>query len=332
MAFCDQCGAALPPSRSSCATCGAELGYSDTPPRSAAIAAIAAIDRETKVRYVAIGIAVLCGVVILATGVQLGRGVPGAAENNFLLALLLLIPPLLGAAVVATRFDTATTWLDRADGWIAAKRGTGSDKRGWFRRLVIGPTLWCFAGTSRLATRVDDSRLRTGIKVSVYTYLLEVVLFLAYVVTAVVVVLLLFGLAMLLLSFFLGDGDRRSYSDTEPPLRGAATKGATLFSGTNWLNEKKTGRVDDEGNVYSGSNWLNERKTGRVEEDGTVVQGSNWLNEKKVGRVDEDGNIFEGANWLSEEKVGRVDESGNIYEGSNWLNEKKVGRVEPKDD
>jgi len=344
MAFCDQCGVVLPPASSSCSACGAELGYSSPPVQAGAIAAVADLDRETKIRYAAIGVAAVCGLAILVTGVQAGRGTSSSAQGNFALALVLLLAPLLGATVVAARFDAAVNWLDQFDDWVGAKRESGRGSTGWFRRFVVAPTLWCFAGTGHLATRVEDPRLRTGVKVSVYVYLLQAFLLALYVITAVVISMVLIALALLVISFFLEDGDSRPASsspvrsafrpeaDDEHLRRGAAAKGATFFSGSNWFNEKKTGRVDEEGRIYSGSNWFNEKKTGRTDQEGNIYRGSNWFNEKKAGRVDEDGNIHEGTNWFNEKKVGRVDEDGNVYEGTNWFNEKKVGRVEKKEE
>nr|VFK30667.1 MAG: hypothetical protein BECKMB1821G_GA0114241_10698 [Candidatus Kentron sp. MB]VFK34242.1 MAG: hypothetical protein BECKMB1821I_GA0114274_10667 [Candidatus Kentron sp. MB]VFK76606.1 MAG: hypothetical protein BECKMB1821H_GA0114242_10659 [Candidatus Kentron sp. MB] len=107
--------------------------------------------------------------------------------------------------------------------------------------------------------------------------------------------------------------------------------GKKIYEGSNWFTEKKTGRIDDDGNTYEGSNWFTEEKTGRIDDDGNIYKGSNWFTEKKTGRIDDDGNVYEGSSWFSERKVGRIDDDGNVYEGTNWFTEKKVGRQEDDD-
>ena len=104
-----------------------------------------------------------------------------------------------------------------------------------------------------------------------------------------------------------------------------------IHEGKNWFEEKKSGRVDEDGELFVGCSWFDEENVGRVDEDGNVYKGRSRLTEEKVGRIDDKGNVYRGRSWITEEKVGRVDGKGNIQEGRNWLAEEKVGRTDSKD-
>jgi hypothetical protein len=105
-------------------------------------------------------------------------------------------------------------------------------------------------------------------------------------------------------------------------------KSGTVYEGSNWFTEEKSGRVDDDGIIYTGSNSFTEERWGRVDSDGYIYKGSNSLTEDRVGRIDDDGYIYEGSNMFTENRIGRIDDNGNLYSGSNWFLEEKVGRVD----
>lgn len=105
----------------------------------------------------------------------------------------------------------------------------------------------------------------------------------------------------------------------------------SIHEGKNWLEEKKSGRVNEDGELLIGSSWFDEENVGRVDEDGNVYKGRSRLTEEKVGRIDDKGNVYRGRSWVTEEKVGRVDGKGNIQKGRNWFAEEKVGRTDSKD-
>ncbi len=64
----------------------------------------------------------------------------------------------------------------------------------------------------------------------------------------------------------------------------AGLKGKKIYSGTNWFNEEKIGRIDEYGNIIKGTSFFNEEKAGRIDENGNIYKGTNWLNEEKQGR------------------------------------------------
>ena len=104
-------------------------------------------------------------------------------------------------------------------------------------------------------------------------------------------------------------------------------EGREFYSGTNWLEEKKAGRIDNKGYLYEGTNLLDEKKIGRIDGEGNIYEGMTVLNEKKVGRIDDEGNIYTGQTILDEKKIGRIGDDGRIYTGTTFLDEKQIGRA-----
>lgn len=242
-------------------------------------------------------------------------------------AIGLAIAALASWPVALARSEAVLRGVGRLDGWFQRSSDYLRHADGKFRRWILFPVLWLAGKVMLLSRRTPDPFAAASVRVFCYVATVLLVATIVFFAIALFIALVMLAIVLVVLSAFLGGATPGGGTVVKTVARRAAGD-QILHRGTNWLNERREGRIDDQGNIHAGTNWLNESKVGRVGDDGTVYEGTNWLNERKTGRVDEDGTVYEGTNWLNERKTGRVDEDGTVYEGTNWLNERKVGRVE----
>jgi hypothetical protein len=77
--------------------------------------------------------------------------------------------------------------------------------------------------------------------------------------------------------------------------------------------------------VYEGR-YVERRRVGCVDGDGDVYRGSEYSLANKVGHVFEDGDVYRGSDYSLANKVGHVLEDGDVYRGSD--NSNRVGRID----
>lgn len=370
-AYCDQCGTLLDALQNSCNRCGAALIPLLAAPSSSRwqrmpLAAKAAATRHARVAVAAAhritqraalhakqwrksgAPALRQGVVAMRPAVKywpFGAAMLALIAIMFASAqtpwrwadwpvfLFLESPLLIGLAVAVARSENATGALDRCDAWVANRRTANAQRDGRFARWAIRPVLWTFSRFGAWTQPIENVHVRAGIKAASYLYLTGLVVYLAIVVTMIIVVFAIMGIVITLLSIFI-DGENPWDEVGARKLRSRmpmGKRGATIVRGSNVFNEQVEGRVDLNGNIHQGTNVFNERKVGRIDGDGNVYAGTSMMNERKVGRMDDHGRVYEGSSVFDEKVAGRIDEQGHVHEGSGFLDERRVGRIVKKD-
>ena len=334
MSFCHQCGMELTGSTRSCPTCGtAQVASTADTIRTLALKsddangsrAGATPDNPHKQTALLVAGGTVVAWLVLQTLGHYHVSTPFWLALSWVFFLLVLVPLAFGSVIVLKYGDHTPAWLAGVGTWLDRRAAASSESPGRFNRFVLRPSLGAYERLNAHAHSVGDDVVRNGARAAVYLFVPLLFLVLLYVLTAIVLLIAVVMLVVFFIDAYEGNGPS-STSVTKHP--SGTSRSSTTYSGSNWVNEQKTGRVDDEGNIYEGTHFLNEKKVGRVDADGTRFEGTNFLNEHKVGRTDEHGNIYTGTNFLNEQKVGRVDEEGNVFEGTNFLNERKVGRID----
>ena len=249
---------------------------------------------------------------------------------------ILLSPIVIGTILGLINNPSIENNVDKFQNLLSTRKEKITPYSGKMNRFLIRPFLWFALKIKEWTNDIAHPGFKSGLRVSLYLYLIELFLYLFITLTMLIIILVVVGVILWILGKILA-----SASDTETTYKYRKTfykkdndltdhvglRGNKIYSGSNWFNEELKGRVDNDGNIYSGTNWLSEEKIGRIDKDGNIFQGTNYFNESKVGRIDEDGNIHKGSNWFNEEKTGRIDDDGNVYKGNNWFNEEKEGRT-----
>lgn len=248
--------------------------------------------------------------------------------------LVLMIPPLLGAAVPALSLSKVSGLINRRDESFDRGIQAAREKGTKISRFFARPLHWCGAFIWRVTSRLSSEHVRAAVRATAAIYIAAIVIALISAAAIVFLWLAVAGVVLWIGLWVLGGGlseSSKSSSTSSAPSHKSTSIPAVsgrFYRGSGWLTEELEGRVDEEGNIYRGSSWISEERIGRVDDEGRIYRGTSFLNEEIVGRIDEDGRIYRGSNWFNEERAGRVTEDGQVLEGDSWLNEQRVGRID----
>jgi len=128
-------------------------------------------------------------------------------QQQTIVAGLLFGSPIIAGAVVAfAKPEGAVTWVDGKETWLSGKRGEYAGKTGYINRFFLRPL---FAGLSMITggtKSIEDPFMRSGVRITSYLYFIGILLYLAFVATAIIVTIALIMVGFWILSFFLDGG------------------------------------------------------------------------------------------------------------------------------
>ena len=127
-----------------------------------------------------------------------------------ILFLLLLASPLLFVALLwQVKWQPAVTAADSVGSWIERRAAKASERTGYFVAFVERPTLWCARKLFEFTSTMSDQFLKAGVQLALCLYLIGFVLFLAYVITVIVITI-----AMIVFGFYVLGAVLESQSGT----------------------------------------------------------------------------------------------------------------------
>jgi len=245
-------------------------------------------------------------------------------NQNILPILFLSLPAICGGVIALVNSPRVNDISEKLEALTRRQQGVVSVKKGFFSKWIIHPPLRIIVKLCDWTDSLAHRGLKNGIRIAAALYILGFWLLLLMYAFMFVLALICFAVVVVIACWIIGHmlSDKSEQSlptfrsrgrrapDEDEVLPAAGGRGQKIYAGTNWLNEEKIGRIDEEGHIFRGTSWLNEERVGRIDDEGNIQKGTNWLNEEKVGRVDEKGDVYHGTNWLNEKKIGRTEISG----------------------
>lgn len=292
--------------------------------------ALAVFLRENHVRLL------LAGVIVALLTLVVTGGKP-------LLLGLLIGPAIVGGLVGLGGLAALHEWVDGRRRTFAGIESWAAPRSGTFAKNFAGPvgrgSTWVWDRTDN----IGDPSLRCGVRITAALYLwaamLAILAATAYIALAVLLLVLVVGLASWIISLGSSDdsapdGGVRSRSANADGLMGAGflpsqgdNKPRRVYSKTGLFSEEEVGRVDADGRVYERTGLFSEDEVGRIDDSGRVYEKTGLFSEEETHRIAGDGRIFKKTGLFSEEEVGRTDESGRVYKKTGMFSEEEVGRV-----
>lgn len=247
--------------------------------------------------------------------------------------LLLLAPALFGCVVVAAALPAFTAWISRWQSAFESLRVWAEPRPGKFARYFAAPaartSLWIWKRTDTLV----DQNLRAGVRLVAVLYVWAIMLALlaaaAYLILAIVVIVLgVMVVGWLLSTLGSGRDDESSFSARMPLGVARGKSGATFHQKTGMFSETEAGRVDADGNIYNKTGIFAEENVGRVDDDGRVYRRIGIFSEEETHRIADDGRVFMKTGIFSEEEVGRVGDDGRVFKKTGMFAEEEIGRID----
>lgn len=135
--------------------------------------------------------------------------------------LLLAFPIVLALLMKQFKWQKSVAVSDKIGMWLETSIAKTRDKSGYFTNFVQRPILWCANKLFAITASIGDEFLKAGVRFAACLYLIGAVLFLAYVITVVVLTIIAVYLMFALLFAILDNtgqssGSRSSAYDSEP--------------------------------------------------------------------------------------------------------------------
>lgn len=312
--YCDTCGVPMKTSESICLSCGCGV-----PPF--AIAASGNVDILGRLKPLAKYWPFAAGSAVLVLLAMLVSSSPRQfVTTNWPTGLLFASPLLAGLILTIIKSqmaESASTWIEQ---WIATQRETAAESPSFGQKWFMRPAYWMTEYATGFLNRVSDVHVRTGVKFTLYGYVVLLVVYLVIIVTMIVIGLLLFAAAVWFISSVMSESEgSQSRSDSAPYI---GPRGTRLVK-EGILFDTPTGtKINDDGQIVKEGTFFDTPTGMKIDDQGRLVKEGNFFDTPSGIRIKEDGQIVEEGEFFDTPSGTRIDSDGNVVTEGKWFDSK----------